>query len=49
VADYCSLYKVPLDPADTITAFSMLRVDAVTAACFRLLAKIRDLGAAGRK
>jgi hypothetical protein len=49
VAEYCSLYKVPLDPGDTLTNFSMLRIDAVAAACFRLLAKVRDLGAAGRK
>jgi hypothetical protein len=49
VAEYCSLYKVPLNPADTLTNFSMARIDAVAAACFRLLANIRDLGAAGRK
>lgn len=49
VAEYCSLYKVPLDPGDTLTDFSITRIDAVAGACFRLLAKMREAGEAGRK
>ena len=42
VAEYCAVYRLPLSPADTLPPFSLSRIDAVTAACYRLLARLRD-------
>lgn len=42
VAEYCAVYRLPLSPADTLTPFSLSRIDAVTAACYRLLSRLRD-------
>jgi hypothetical protein len=41
VADYCLVYRLPLDPGDTLPPFSLSRIDAVTGACYRLLARMR--------
>lgn len=41
VAEYCCLYRIPLDKDDTLSPFSLLRVDAVLAACYRILSDIR--------
>ena len=41
VADYCCLYHIPLNEDDTLTPFSLLRVDAVIAATYRLLSNAR--------
>jgi len=43
VADYCCLYRVPLRDDDTLTPFSLSRIDAVVGACFRLIARIRGI------
>lgn len=40
VAEYCCLYRIPLDQNDTFSPFSLLHVDAVLAACGRLLSNI---------
>jgi len=40
VAEYCCLYQIPLDKNDTFSPFSLLRVDAVLAACCRILSDI---------
>lgn len=37
VAEYCCLYRVPLNEAETLTPFSLSCVDAALAASFRLL------------
>lgn len=42
VAEYCAVYRLPLSPADTLPPFSLSRIDAVTAACYRLLSRLRD-------
>lgn len=42
VAEYCAVYRLPLGPADTLPPFSLSRIDAVTAACYRLLSRLRD-------
>lgn len=41
VAEYCCMYHIPLDADDTLSPFSLLRVDAVLAACYRILSEIR--------
>ena len=41
VAEYCCLYQVPLRDEDTLTPFSLARIDAVVGACYRLLARSR--------
>lgn len=41
VAEYCCLYQVPLREDETLTPFSLSRIDAVVGACFRLLARSR--------
>lgn len=41
VAEYCCLYHIPLNEDDTFTPFSLLCVDAVIAACYRILSNIR--------
>lgn len=43
VADYCCLYRVPVNREDTLTPFSLSRVDAVAASCYRLLFRLRDI------
>ena len=43
VAEYCCLYRVPLREDDTLTPFSLSRIDAVVGACFRLMSRIRDI------
>ena len=43
VADYCCLYRVPLRDDDTLTPFSLSRIDAVVGACFRLMVRIREI------
>jgi len=44
VAEYCCLYRVPLREDDTLTPFSLSRIDAVVGACFRLMSRIRAGG-----
>jgi len=41
VAEYCCLYHIPLSENDTFTPFSLLCMDAVLAAFYRLLSNIR--------
>lgn len=41
VADYCVVYRLPMSPEDTLPPFSLSRIDAVTGACYRLLARMR--------
>ena len=41
VAEYCCLYHIPLTADDTLTPFSLINVDAVLAAGYRLLSNIR--------
>ena len=41
VAEYCCLYRIPLKEEDTLTPFSLLHVDAVIAASYRLLSNVR--------
>lgn len=41
VAEYCAVYRLPLDPGSTLPAFSLSRIDAVAGACYRLLARLR--------
>jgi len=41
VAEYCCLYRIPLKEEDTLTPFSLLQVDAVIAASYRLLSNVR--------
>lgn len=41
VADYCLAYRLPSSPEDTLPPFSLSRIDAVTGACYRLLARMR--------
>ena len=48
VSEYCCLYRVPLREDDTLTPFSVSRIDAVVGACFRLMSRIRDLMAKNR-
>lgn len=48
VAEYCCLYRVPLREDDTLTPFSLSRIDAVVGACFRLMSRIRDIMAKSR-
>lgn len=36
VADYCCLYRIPMDETNTLTPFSLSTVDAALAACYRL-------------
>ncbi len=43
VSEYCCLYRVPLREDDTLTPFSVSRIDAVAGACFRLMSRIRDI------
>jgi len=43
VADYCCMYHVPLREDDTLTTFSLSRIDAVVGACFQLIASVRDI------
>lgn len=43
VADYCCVYRVPVSKEDTLTPFSLSRVDAVAAACYRLLRRLRGI------
>lgn len=43
VAEYCCLYRVPLREDDTLTPFSLSRIDAVVGACFRLMSRSRDI------
>jgi len=45
MADYCCLYQVPLREDDTLTPFSVSRIESVAGSCFRLLRKIRELRA----
>ena len=45
VAEYCAVYRLPLNAEDTLPEFSLSRIDAVAGACFRLLAV---LGRGGR-
>jgi hypothetical protein len=47
VKEYCCLYHVPLNEEDTLTPFSLLHVDAVIAASYRLLSDIRRAMSAG--
>ncbi|MCX5786649.1 MAG: response regulator [Elusimicrobia bacterium] len=42
VEEYCCLYHIPLDEGDTFTPFSLLRVDAVIAASYRILSEISE-------
>lgn len=44
VADYCVAYRLPVSPEDTLPPFSLSRIDAVTGACYRLLARMRGGG-----
>jgi len=44
VAEYCCLYRIPLDKNDTFSSFSLLHVDAVLAACYRILSNLRKGG-----
>ncbi len=41
VAEYCCLYRIPLDEAGTLTPYSLACIDAVLAACHRILANLR--------
>jgi|GEM_PF-397588 len=41
VADYCCLYHIPLDESDTFTPYTLLHVDAMIAASYRILSDIR--------
>ncbi|VVB73841.1 Uncharacterised protein [uncultured archaeon] len=40
VAEYCCLYNVPLRDDDTLSPFSLSRIDAVVGACHRLSIRI---------
>jgi len=40
VAEYCCLYNVSMREEDTLTPFSLSRIDAVVGACYRLLIRI---------
>ena len=42
IASYCCLYRVPLDPANTLTPFSLSCVDAALAASYRFFKNIRQ-------
>ncbi|HNW44119.1 MAG TPA: hypothetical protein PKI19_06420 [Elusimicrobiales bacterium] len=46
VAEYCCLYRVQMDPAETLTPFSLACVDAALAASRRLYKNVRQ--ASGR-
>jgi hypothetical protein len=41
VADYCLVYRLPMSAEDTLPPFSLSSIDAVVAACYRLLARLR--------
>jgi hypothetical protein len=43
VADYCCLYQVPMREDDTLTPFSLSRIDSVVGSCFRLMIRIREI------
>ncbi|MCX5786650.1 MAG: response regulator [Elusimicrobia bacterium] len=42
VEEYCRFYHIPLDGGNTFTPSSLLRLDAVIAACYRILSYISD-------
>jgi len=41
IAEYCCLYRIPLKEEDTLTPFSLLHVDVVITASYRLLSNVR--------
>lgn len=49
VGEYCCMYHVPLDSEDTLSPFSLSCVDAMIAACYRLLADIRRARSGGQR
>ncbi len=48
VAEYCCLYRIPLNESDTLSPFSLSCVDAVISANYRLLSNIRKARAGGK-